>query len=65
RKLTETKEGEKHHMVENYYGKFSRTFTVPENIDKAAIEAEFNDGMLSVILPKTEAKETKNTVKIK
>ncbi len=65
RKLTETKEGEKHHMVENYYGKFSRTFTLPENIDKAAIEAEFNDGMLSVILPKTEVKETKNTVKIK
>lgn len=65
RKLVETKEGEKHHMVENFYGKFSRTFTLPENIKKGGIEAEFTDGMLNVVLPKVEVKETKNVVKIK
>lgn len=65
RKLTETKEGEKHHMVENYYGKFSRTFTLPENINKAEIEAEYAEGMLKLMLPKIEVKETKNVVKIK
>lgn len=65
RKLTETKEDEKYHMVENHYGKFSRTFTLPENIDKTKIEAEYSDGMLCLVLPKVEVKETKNIVTIK
>ncbi len=65
RKLRETAEGEKLHLVENYYGKFSRTFTLPEHVDKQAIEAEFTDGILAVVMPKVAVKETKNTIKIK
>ena len=65
RKMRETKEGEKMHMVENYYGKFSRTFTLPENVNKQAIEAAFADGVLTLQLPKVEVKETKNTITVK
>lgn len=65
RKMRETKEGEKHHMVENFYGKFSRTFTLPEHVNKTSIEAEFADGILTLQLPKVEVKETKNTITIK
>lgn len=65
RKMRETANNEKLHMVENYYGKFSRTFTLPENINKQAIEAEFTDGMLTVQLPKAPVKDNKNVVRIK
>ncbi len=65
RKLSETNTGEKFHLVENYYGKFSRTFTLPENIDKSAIEASFEHGVLTIVLNKTEAKQVKNTISIK
>lgn len=45
---------------EGYYerssGRFSRTFTLPENVDSSKIEAHFEDGVLRVVLPKTEVK---------
>lgn len=65
RKMREGSTGEKLHLVEQYYGKFLRTFTLPENSNKQAVEATFTDGILTVTLPKAEAKETKSTVKIK
>jgi HSP20 family protein len=42
---------------ERRYGKFERSFTLPTGIDTEAIEAEFEDGVLKVTLPKPE--ETK------
>lgn len=56
---------EKYHMVENFYGKFSRSFTLPENIDQSNITAELTDGILKVEIPKIELKETKTTITIK
>ncbi|TAE84367.1 MAG: Hsp20/alpha crystallin family protein [Bacteroidetes bacterium] len=65
RKAIEVKEGERFHLNESYYGKFSRTFTLPENVNKDAVEASFEHGILTVSLPKTEAKEVRNSIKIK
>lgn len=45
-------EGETLHRVESFYGKFSRTFVMPENIDESKIKAECKNGMLKVHLPK-------------
>jgi HSP20 family protein len=42
---------------ERRYGKFRRSFTLPTGVDVNATEAEFEDGVLRVALPKTE--ETK------
>jgi len=42
------------HRVENFYGKFSRMFAMPENVDEAKIRAECKDGVLKVHLPKTK-----------
>jgi len=65
RKLnTETKE-EKFHSVESYYGKFNRSFNLPENIDQSNIDAQLNNGILSLILPKTDIKKNKTIVEIK
>lgn len=45
---------------EGYYerssGRFSRSFTLPENVDASKIEAHFEDGVLRMVLPKTEVK---------
>jgi HSP20 family protein len=65
RKMSQLAENERLHLNESFYGKFSRTFNLPENINKDAVEAEFNNGILTVSLPKTEVKEVKNSIKIK
>ena len=57
RKLEESKETDKSHRVERFYGKFSRSFRVPGSVDTGAIKAECQNGVLSLHLPKT--KETK------
>lgn len=64
----EEKEDKKthHHRIERNYGKYYRSFTLPENIDQENIEAEFNDGSLKVKVPKTEeAKPKEIDVKVK
>lgn len=39
------------------YGKFSRAFKLPETVDKTKIEADYRDGVLRVLLPKSEVKK--------
>jgi HSP20 family protein len=42
----------KFHRLERFFGRFERTFTVPEDADAPKIMAEFHDGVLQVHLPK-------------
>ena len=42
------------HTMERASGNFSRCIKLPESIDKEAIQAEFRDGVLRVILPKVK-----------
>ena len=65
RKLKTEDKDDKFHMVENFYGKFSRSFTLPENIDITKIEGTFEDGMLRIVLPKAELKQHTTKVTIK
>ncbi len=39
---------------ERSYGKFERTFTLPSTVNAEKIEAHYEDGVLSVALPKAE-----------
>ena len=57
RKLEETKDTDKTHRVERFYGKFSRSFRIPENVDAGAIKAESEEGVLRLHLPKTKVKK--------
>jgi HSP20 family molecular chaperone IbpA len=41
------------------YGKFSRCFNLPPNIDESAISAETKNGILKVRIPKTRQTEPK------
>ena len=45
------------HTMERSSGNFSRRIKLPESIDKEAIQAEFRDGVLRVILPKVKEKK--------
>jgi HSP20 family protein len=52
-------EGERGNVYyqERQYGRFERSFALPTGIDTEAVNAEFEDGVLKVTLPKSE--ETK------
>ena len=41
--------------TERTFGKLSRSFTLPQEIDEAAAEAKFRDGVLELTLPKKAA----------
>lgn len=42
----------KQRRSERSFGSFSRSFTLPEDADEAAIRAEYKDGVLSLHIPK-------------
>lgn len=50
---TET-ENHKYHRVERSYGKFYRSFDLPKEINDDKIDAEFINGQLNIVIPKTE-----------
>lgn len=43
--------------VERTFGRFSRTFVLPQNVDESAIKADARDGVLTVVIPKAPAPE--------
>jgi HSP20 family protein len=51
----ERKEG--YYRVERSSGSFSRSLTLPEGVDPAAVKASFDRGVLEVRVPKPEAKK--------
>ena len=53
RKSEET-EGENFYRREVRYGSFSRSVPLPSRVDYEHADAEFNDGVLTVTLPKAE-----------
>ncbi len=59
RKLKDEVKEEDYYRVESVYGKFSRSFTLPEKIDVENIHAESKDGVLEVIIPKLKEEDTK------
>lgn len=58
----EEKDGQKYHRIERHYGEYIRQLSVPEGIDVNAISAEFKDGVLKVILPKSVKDSEKRKV---
>ena len=47
-------QGKTYHLMERAYGRFERTITLSQNIDDAQAEVSYQDGILTVILAKTE-----------
>jgi HSP20 family protein len=66
---SETKE-EKEEQEDNftrrefYYNGFSRSFTIPDNIDTNKIKADYKDGILKITLPKSKEARLSREIKI-
>ncbi len=55
----ETKEGESYSRKEFSYQSFSRSFTLPNVADSENIEAKYENGILTIRIPKREEAKTK------
>ena len=64
RKAAELPEEAKYHRRERSFGKFSRSFQLPFNVEVDKVEAVFKNGILHLSLPRAEVEKPKKiTVK--
>ena len=59
RREKEASQDERVLHTERVYGKVSRSFTLPQEVDEASAEAKFRDGVLELKLPKKAAAQRK------
>ncbi|MEW5850077.1 MAG: Hsp20/alpha crystallin family protein [Myxococcota bacterium] len=64
REEEERQEGERYFCYERSYGSFTRSFTLPEDVDVDNVNADFSNGVLKVMVPKApEAQPKKISLK--
>jgi HSP20 family protein len=54
RSREDTKNDEHFHRTERSWGSFERSFQLPSDVEEENIQARFEDGVLEVMIPKTE-----------
>ncbi len=54
RKFNDEENKDNYHRLERAYGKFSRSFSLPNTTDTGKISAAYTNGVLEVTLPKLE-----------
>lgn len=59
RRVENEEKRENYHRVERTYGQFFRSFTLPQNVNVDAINAQVKDGVLRLTLPKKEEAKPK------
>ncbi|MCX7858159.1 MAG: Hsp20/alpha crystallin family protein [Deltaproteobacteria bacterium] len=64
KKQEKEEEGENYHFVERSYGSFTRSIKLPGQVQSDKISASYKNGVLKVVLPKTEEAKKKE-IKIK
>jgi HSP20 family protein len=57
RKFEKEEKEENFHRIERRYGTFTRSFTLPNTVDTENVNADYNDGVLTIAL--TKRAETK------
>ncbi|PLY10688.1 MAG: heat-shock protein Hsp20 [Arcobacter sp.] len=65
RKTKEEIKEDDYYKIETSFGKFSRSFNLPENADVENIEASGDNGVLEVVVPKLSEEKHKKIVEIK
>ncbi|NOZ90002.1 MAG: Hsp20/alpha crystallin family protein [Epsilonproteobacteria bacterium] len=65
RKLKNEVKEEDYHKIESRYGKFSRSFTLPEKVDVEHIHAEADNGIVEIIIPKLTIDTSSKKIEIK
>ncbi len=57
RKFKDEVKKEDYYKIESSYGKFMRTFSLPENVNTDNIDAKTEDGVLHITIPKIEKEQ--------
>jgi HSP20 family protein len=55
----EKKEGRKQYLSEVYYGSYNRSFTLPNEVDEKRIDAKYENGVLTLTVPKVGKEQAK------
>lgn len=64
KRAEEEREGEQYHIRERRFGRFARTISLPRTVNEDDIQANYEDGVLTLHMPKSEeAKPRKIEVK--
>lgn len=66
RRFENEEKRDKYTRVEQFYGSFNRSFTLPNTIDVGKVEAAMDKGVLHITLPKREESKPKQVeIKVK
>jgi HSP20 family protein len=64
RKLSKETNEKTFHSIESQYGTFTRSFSLPDNVDANKINAKYENGILTITIPKDEKKVLKTSIKV-
>lgn len=59
KKIDHEEEGKNFHRIERSSGFFSRSLTIPTNVNEDSIQAKFKNGVLTISLPKSQEEKEK------
>jgi HSP20 family protein len=59
RRSEEESRDRQYHRIERRYGAFRRSITLPSHVDASRVEATYDNGVLRLTVPKTEAAQPK------
>jgi len=54
KKMEQSVTEEQFHRIERSYGTFARSFSLPNTVDSAKVQADYKDGVLTITLPLRE-----------
>ena len=64
RQFRNEKNDRRYHIVESSYGSFQRSFQLPDTVEPRQIQANFEDGVLRVMVPKDEQKTMRHQIQV-
>lgn len=64
RKQERNEQKEDYHIVERTYGTFQRSLQLPSIVDPEQVQAQFEHGVLTVIMPKTEQSQRQRRIEV-
>lgn len=62
RKFSDELKEKKFHSLETRYGSFQRSFQLPDSINAEKVEANYENGLLNIVIPKDEKKVKNHSI---